>query len=350
MSSTRRASSRSWWRRTSAPGMRALPSGPARLTSIRPPSASRSRTPATSSGTRIFPNPRCGPSRRCAGKSLPGTASGPSASSLIPTSRPPARRIRREVPMGTAGRAGIGHWVHPEPVNRADPGLPAMQPGRSWRRCRRCSRLWLWHRCDRRIDPRTEFVVRAFQRHFRPERVDGRIDQSTVTTLERLIAALPKGALRPEGRPRVVSRLFRGGSLGCLGRLARLAGRGRQHRSTAPLDSTARQSAGSWSSVTPGLAGRVCRRRRRRRLRFRFYQGQPALELRAAAVVARRPAAGPRNWRCPSGRRCGCGSGSSAPSTAGPFSVQSRSFSSLAAASHTAFLMAGCTSTRSTCG
>jgi N-acetylmuramoyl-L-alanine amidase len=41
-------------------------------------------------------------------------------------------------------------------------------------------------------DPRTEFVVAAFQRHFRPERVDGRIDQSTITTLERLAAALPR--------------------------------------------------------------------------------------------------------------------------------------------------------------
>ena len=36
------------------------------------------------------------------------------------------------------------------------------------------------------FDPKTEFVVTAFQRHFRPERVDGRIDQSTITTLERL--------------------------------------------------------------------------------------------------------------------------------------------------------------------
>jgi N-acetylmuramoyl-L-alanine amidase len=44
------------------------------------------------------------------------------------------------------------------------------------------------------LDPRTEFVIKAFQRHFRSERVDGRIDQSTITTLERLHAALPKGA------------------------------------------------------------------------------------------------------------------------------------------------------------
>jgi N-acetylmuramoyl-L-alanine amidase len=41
------------------------------------------------------------------------------------------------------------------------------------------------------FDPLTEFVVIAFQRHFRPDRVDGRIDQSTITTLERLAAALP---------------------------------------------------------------------------------------------------------------------------------------------------------------
>ena len=42
------------------------------------------------------------------------------------------------------------------------------------------------------FDPVTEAVVRAFQRHFRPSRVDGRIDQSTITTLERLLAARDK--------------------------------------------------------------------------------------------------------------------------------------------------------------
>ena len=44
------------------------------------------------------------------------------------------------------------------------------------------------------IDGRTEQVVAAFQRHFRQARVDGRIDQSTITTLQRLIAALPQAA------------------------------------------------------------------------------------------------------------------------------------------------------------
>ena len=53
------------------------------------------------------------------------------------------------------------------------------------------------------FDRKTEFVVTAFQRHFRPERVDGRIDQSTITTLERLIAALPQEhAASHEHRPK----------------------------------------------------------------------------------------------------------------------------------------------------
>jgi len=34
-------------------------------------------------------------------------------------------------------------------------------------------------------------VVGAFQRHFRPERVDGIADRSTIETLRRLIDALP---------------------------------------------------------------------------------------------------------------------------------------------------------------
>ena len=39
------------------------------------------------------------------------------------------------------------------------------------------------------FDQATEQVVRAFQRHFRQERVDGIADASTITTLRDLIAA-----------------------------------------------------------------------------------------------------------------------------------------------------------------
>ena len=152
--------------------------------------------PGHESAIRIFPSPSSAPSRRCAGTSSPGTASGPSACSPTPTSRPPARRIR--------ARSFHGHaW-------RAPASATGWRPSRGigpTRDCPRRSRPAGGGGADPAggygygieatggFDPKTEFVVTAFQRHFRPERVDGRIDQSTVTTLERLIAALPKGAL-----------------------------------------------------------------------------------------------------------------------------------------------------------
>ena len=91
--------------------------------------------------------------------------------------------------------AGIGHWVAPAPVIDGDKGLGLGDAA---------PRIAAFQVALRRygygieptgvIDERTEFVVIAFQRHFRPERVDGRIDRSTVATLERLIAALPQEA------------------------------------------------------------------------------------------------------------------------------------------------------------
>ena len=41
-------------------------------------------------------------------------------------------------------------------------------------------------------DAATMEVVTAFQRHFRPERVDGVADQSTLTTLHDLLALTPQ--------------------------------------------------------------------------------------------------------------------------------------------------------------
>jgi len=41
------------------------------------------------------------------------------------------------------------------------------------------------------LNAETGFVVRAFQLHFRPQRVDGCLDRSTRLTLERVLAALP---------------------------------------------------------------------------------------------------------------------------------------------------------------
>ena len=42
-------------------------------------------------------------------------------------------------------------------------------------------------------DQQTGVVVAAFQQHFRPRRVDGVADRSTIDTLRRLLLSLPAG-------------------------------------------------------------------------------------------------------------------------------------------------------------
>lgn len=99
-------------------------------------------------------------------------------------------------PWGRLARAGIGHWVRPEAVNSAEPGLAAGVAGPLVAEVQmRLASYGYGIEPTGLVDAQTEFVVAAFQRHFRPARVDGAIDQSTITTLERLIAALPKDPL-----------------------------------------------------------------------------------------------------------------------------------------------------------
>ncbi|HWB46704.1 MAG TPA: N-acetylmuramoyl-L-alanine amidase [Hyphomicrobiaceae bacterium] len=97
-------------------------------------------------------------------------------------------------PWARLASAGIGHWVSPVPVNAAEAGMGVGVAGPLVADVQNLFRRYGYGlEPTGVIDGKTEFVVTAFQRHFRPERVDGRIDQSTITTLERLIAALPKG-------------------------------------------------------------------------------------------------------------------------------------------------------------
>ncbi|MGI9383393.1 MAG: N-acetylmuramoyl-L-alanine amidase [Methyloligellaceae bacterium] len=84
-------------------------------------------------------------------------------------------------------RAGLGLWVEPEPLGD-DTGLAPGDTG---------PRVTALHEYLRdfgysvevtdNYDLATELAVRAFQRHFRPARVDGRADQSVLRTLERLL-------------------------------------------------------------------------------------------------------------------------------------------------------------------
>jgi N-acetylmuramoyl-L-alanine amidase len=99
-------------------------------------------------------------------------------------------------PWARLARGGIGHWVEPQPVIQAEAGMGVGVAGPLVADVQLLLRKYGYGvEATGLLDAQTEFVVLAFQRHFRPERVDGRIDQSTITTLEQLIDALPKDAL-----------------------------------------------------------------------------------------------------------------------------------------------------------
>ena len=105
----------------------------------------------------------------------------------------PTRKIDpgEKFPWARLAAAGIGHWVAPAPVNWADTGIARDAAGPLVAAVQtRLADYGYGIEVTGGLDPRTEFVVKAFQRHFRPDRVDGRIDQSTIATLERLGAAL----------------------------------------------------------------------------------------------------------------------------------------------------------------
>jgi N-acetylmuramoyl-L-alanine amidase len=93
-------------------------------------------------------------------------------------------------PWPRLAQAGIGHWIEPAPTgtgqffSRGDTGPPieALQ-----------AMLALYGygiEIDGVFGPLTENVVAAFQRHFRPARIDGVADRSTVETLRGLLSAL----------------------------------------------------------------------------------------------------------------------------------------------------------------
>ncbi len=90
--------------------------------------------------------------------------------------------------------AGIGHWVEPQQVTpggylqRGDQGEPveALQ-----------TMLALYGYCleiTGNFDEMTVGCVTAFQRHFRPEMVDGVADHSTISTLRNLLRNRPETA------------------------------------------------------------------------------------------------------------------------------------------------------------
>ena len=106
----------------------------------------------------------------------------------------PGRKVDpgEKFPWKLLAEAGVGHWVDPAPIRGGKvlasgdrgPAVAALQ--------HRLAEYGYGIETTGVFDSVTMIVVAAFQRHFRPERVDGIADLSTRETLEKLISALPK--------------------------------------------------------------------------------------------------------------------------------------------------------------
>jgi len=86
--------------------------------------------------------------------------------------------------------AGIGAWVEPAPLTPASTSPHIGDNGPGIARLQQALKRYGYDIAPSgTYDHDTATVVTAFQRHFRPARVDGLADRSTVETLEALLAA-----------------------------------------------------------------------------------------------------------------------------------------------------------------
>jgi N-acetylmuramoyl-L-alanine amidase len=106
-------------------------------------------------------------------------------------------------PWHSLAHSGVGHWVEPAPIVPGNP-LEAGAVGDDVSDLQQAlARYGYGIPVTGEYDATTVEVVTAFQRHFRPERVDGVADRSTLTTLQALLASLSRIAL---ARPTLASR------------------------------------------------------------------------------------------------------------------------------------------------
>lgn len=95
-------------------------------------------------------------------------------------------------PWARLAREGVGLWVRPSPLREGDEGL---ETGAKHTLISEAQTLLAAYGyktpVSGELDAEMAKVIRAFQLHFRPKRCDGRLDRSTLSTLKRLVAALP---------------------------------------------------------------------------------------------------------------------------------------------------------------
>ena len=96
-------------------------------------------------------------------------------------------------PWRQLAKAGVGHYVAPFPITNG----PRLEPGAEGAEVEELQAMLARYgyglEVSARYDARTQAVIRAFQRHFRPALVDGVADASTVATLRKLLSARGDG-------------------------------------------------------------------------------------------------------------------------------------------------------------
>lgn len=97
-------------------------------------------------------------------------------------------------PWHSLANSGVGHWVQPVSLSRGE-AIKLGSVGDDVRDLQHALAMYGYGvAVNGRFDGPTMDVVTAFQRHFRPERVDGIADHSTLLTLHALLSSLPPGA------------------------------------------------------------------------------------------------------------------------------------------------------------
>jgi N-acetylmuramoyl-L-alanine amidase len=93
-------------------------------------------------------------------------------------------------PWRTLYESGVGHWAKPAPIMNFGQVLAPGAGGDAVVALQKSLREYGYGiEANGDYDSNTLEVVTAFQRHFRPERIDGHADPSTKTTLQELLAS-----------------------------------------------------------------------------------------------------------------------------------------------------------------
>jgi N-acetylmuramoyl-L-alanine amidase len=104
----------------------------------------------------------------------------------------PSRKIDpgEKFPWRTLYDSGVGHWVKPAPIMNFGQSLSPGDRGNAVAALQKSlSDYGYGLEASGEYDTTTRDVVSAFQRHFRPERIDGVADASTRGTLQELLAS-----------------------------------------------------------------------------------------------------------------------------------------------------------------